>query len=44
MTPEQFKELVNLYGMEIISQDVIQFEPLGLWNGTDCISVFKKPL
>jgi ubiquinone/menaquinone biosynthesis C-methylase UbiE len=44
MTPEQFKELVNLYGMEIISQDVIQFEPLGLWNGTDCISIFKKPL
>jgi ubiquinone/menaquinone biosynthesis C-methylase UbiE len=44
MTPEQFKELVNLYGMEIISQDVIQFEPLGLWNGTDCISMFRKPL
>jgi ubiquinone/menaquinone biosynthesis C-methylase UbiE len=44
MTPEQFKELVNLYGMEIISQDVIQFEPLGLWNGTDCISIFRKPL
>jgi hypothetical protein len=30
--------------MEIISQDVIQFEPLGLWNGTDCISMFRKPL
>jgi ubiquinone/menaquinone biosynthesis C-methylase UbiE len=44
MTPEQFKELVNLYGMEIITQDVIQFEPLGLWNGTDCISMFRKPL
>ena len=44
MTPKQFKELVNLYGMEIISQDVIQFEPLGLWNGTDCISMFRKPL
>jgi ubiquinone/menaquinone biosynthesis C-methylase UbiE len=44
MTPEQFKELVNRYGMEIISQDVIQFEPLGLWNGTDCICMFKKPL
>jgi ubiquinone/menaquinone biosynthesis C-methylase UbiE len=44
MTPEQFKELVNLYGMEIITQDVIQFEPSGLWNGTDCISIFKKPL
>jgi ubiquinone/menaquinone biosynthesis C-methylase UbiE len=44
MTPKQFEELVNLYGMEIISQDVIQFEPLGLWNGTDCISIFRKPI
>jgi len=44
MSPEQFKEIVNRYGMEIVSQDVIQFEPLNSWNGTDCISMFKKPL
>lgn len=44
MSPEQFKEMVETSGMEIISQDTIQFEPLGLWNGTDCISIFRKPL
>jgi ubiquinone/menaquinone biosynthesis C-methylase UbiE len=44
MSPEQFKEIVNRYGMEIVSQDVIQFEPLNSWNGTDCISMFRKPL
>jgi SAM-dependent methyltransferase len=44
MNPERFKEIVNENGMEIISQDIIQFEPLDLWNGTDCISVFRKPI
>jgi len=44
MSPEQFKGMVENSGMEIISQDTIQFEPLGLWNGTDCISIFRKPL
>jgi ubiquinone/menaquinone biosynthesis C-methylase UbiE len=44
MSPEQFKELVIKYNMEIISQDPIKFESLGLWNGTDCISMFRKPI
>jgi len=44
MSPEQFKNFVEDTNMEIVSQNVIQFEPLGLWNGKDCISIFKKPL
>jgi FkbM family methyltransferase len=44
MSPEQFKQLVELYGMEIISQNAISFESVGLWNGNDCISFFRKPL
>jgi ubiquinone/menaquinone biosynthesis C-methylase UbiE len=44
MSPEQFKSFVEKYNMEIVSQDVIQFEPLDLWNGTDCISIFRKPI
>ena len=44
MSPEQFKTFVENNNMEIVSQNAIQFEPLGLWNGTDCISIFKKPL
>jgi len=43
MSPEQFKTFVENNNMEIVSQDVIQFEPLELWNGTDCISIFRKP-
>ena len=44
MNPEQFKELVESNNMEIISQEGITFEPVFPWNGTDCISIFKKPL
>jgi hypothetical protein len=43
MSPEQFKELVEQHGMDIISQDSIKFESSGLWDGTDCISMFRKP-
>jgi len=44
MSPEQFKTFVEDNQMQIISQDVISFEPLEGWNGTDCISIFRKPL
>ena len=44
MSPEQFKELVGKYGMEIISQNTISFNSVGLWDGNDCISFFRKPL
>ena len=44
MSPEQFKAFVENNNMEIVSQNVIQFEPLDLWNGTDCISIFRKPI
>jgi hypothetical protein len=40
---KQFKELVEQHGMDIISQDSIKFEAAGLWDGTDCISMFRKP-
>ena len=44
MSPEEFKELVEKYEMEIVSQDLISFEPVHGWNGNDCISFFRKPL
>jgi SAM-dependent methyltransferase len=44
MSPEQFKIFVENNNMEIVSQNAIQFEPVGLWNGTDCVSIFRKPL
>jgi len=44
MSPEQFKELVEKYNMEIVSQNSISFESVGGWNGNDCISFFRKPL
>jgi hypothetical protein len=44
MSPEQFKELVDKHGMEIVSQSPISFERVGSWNGNDCISFFRKPL
>ena len=44
MSPEQFKEMVETSGMEIVSQDIISFEPVFPWNGNDCISIFRKPL
>ena len=44
MSPEQFKSFVEENGMEIVSQDVISFEPVYPWNGNDCISMFRKPL
>lgn len=44
MDPERFKQMVESNGMEIISQDGISFEPVFPWNGTDCISLFRKPI
>jgi len=43
MTPELFREFVEKNNMEIVSQTEINFEPKGLWNGTDMISFFRKP-
>jgi SAM-dependent methyltransferase len=42
MTPETFKSFVEDNNMEIISQNPINFKPLNSWDGTDCISFFKK--
>jgi SAM-dependent methyltransferase len=42
MDPETFKILVERNGMTITEQKTIQFDPLGEWNGIDCISIFKK--
>jgi hypothetical protein len=43
MNPELFKSFVNENNMNIISQDPIQFEPVGFWNGLDTLSYFYKP-
>jgi len=42
MTPELFKSFVENNNMEIISQTPIKFNELNGWDGTDCISFFKK--
>lgn len=42
MSPELFKTFVENNNMEIISQKPIKFKPLNGWDGTDCISFFKK--
>ena len=42
MSPELFKTCVENNNMEIISQNPIKFKPLNNWDGTDCISFFKK--
>lgn len=42
MTPELFKSFVENNNMEIVSQTPIKFNELNGWDGTDCISFFKK--
>ena len=42
MNPDKFKELVEKHNMKVIEQKGISFEPLGDWNGTDCITIFEK--
>lgn len=42
MSPELFKSFVENNNMEIISQTPIKFNELNRWDGTDCISFFKK--
>jgi SAM-dependent methyltransferase len=42
MDPETFKRLVEENGMTIIEQKTIKFDPLGNWDGTDTVSIFKK--
>jgi ubiquinone/menaquinone biosynthesis C-methylase UbiE len=42
MSPILFKELVEKYDMEIVSQEPIKFNPLNNWDGTDFISLFIK--
>lgn len=43
MNPEVFKSLVEKHNMVVIEQKTIKFEPLGSWDGTDCITIFEKP-
>lgn len=42
MTPEIFKSLVEKHNMKVVEQKTIKFEPLGLWDGTDSITIFEK--
>lgn len=43
MNPELFESFVNEFDMKIISQNPIQFDPVGTWNGVDTLSFFYKP-
>ena len=43
MNPELFKSFVEDNGMKMVSQEAIQFEPVGFWNGKDILSFFYKP-
>lgn len=42
MNPELFKSFVDEFGMNIISQNSIKFEPVGGWSGVDTLSFFYK--
>tara|TARA_R110000772_G_scaffold5691_2_gene20358 strand:- start:11846 stop:12514 length:669 start_codon:yes stop_codon:yes gene_type:complete len=42
MNKDLFNEMVKKNGMEVIKQFDIQFDPEGLWNGIDTITIFKK--
>lgn len=42
MNPELFQQLLEKNGLTLIEQKTINFEPVGNWNGTDTISIFKK--
>jgi SAM-dependent methyltransferase len=42
MTPEVFKHLVEKHNMKIVEQKTINFEPVGMWDGTDSITIFEK--
>lgn len=42
MTPELFKSFVEEFGMNMISQNPIQFEPVSGWSGVDTLSFFYK--
>jgi ubiquinone/menaquinone biosynthesis C-methylase UbiE len=43
MDEKLFKSFVEENNMNIISQNTIQFEPVGFWNGIDTLSYFYKP-
>lgn len=42
MTPDIFKSMVEESGMRVIEQKTIKFEGVGVWDGTDSITIFEK--
>ena len=42
MTPDVFKSMVEGSGMKVVEQKTIKFEGVGVWNGTDSITIFEK--
>ena len=42
MTPTIFESLVVKHNMKVVQQKTINFESVGAWNGTDCITIFQK--
>jgi len=43
MNPEVFKSLVEKHKMRVVEQRTIKFPEVGIWNGTDSITIFEKP-
>jgi len=42
MNPEVFKSLVEKHNMRVIEQKTINFPAVGIWDGTDSITIFEK--
>ena len=42
MTPEVFKSIVEKHNMNVIEQRTINFPAVGIWDGTDSITIFEK--
>lgn len=42
MDPLLFKSLVEKHNMKVVTQKTLKFNPEGLWDGTDSITIFEK--
>jgi ubiquinone/menaquinone biosynthesis C-methylase UbiE len=42
MNPDTFKSLVEKHNMSVVEQKTLQFQPEGMWDGLDSITIFQK--
>jgi ubiquinone/menaquinone biosynthesis C-methylase UbiE len=42
MNPDTFKSLVEGHNMSVVEQKTLQFQPEGMWDGLDSITIFQK--